>query len=82
VQCFAQYFHGTVAAKIWLVQIQNLKSVGWFFKENFFVYFMIAIWFIALAYFCFRPTEQFQLSSELAKKLKKKALGATSKSKD
>ena len=43
---------------------------------------MIAIWFIALAYFCFRPTEQFQLSSELAKKLKKKALGATSKSKD
>jgi hypothetical protein len=31
VQCFAPYMVGTVAAKIWLVQIANIEFFGWLF---------------------------------------------------
>jgi hypothetical protein len=55
VQCFGEYMAGTTAAKIWQVQVRNMYVWSWLFQNNFFVYFSVAMWFLALIYFCLRP---------------------------
>lgn len=58
---YADWIAGTAAARIFNVQINNLKIWNWFFSRNFFTVWIIVWWFIAFIYFCLRPYEKINL---------------------
>jgi len=55
---FRGYLRGTQSAKIFEVQIRNMKFFGWFFRENFFIIFMLVWWFVAAIYLILKPVEK------------------------
>lgn len=52
-----------MSAKIFQVQVRNMYFFNWFFRNNFFVLWMLIWWFVAFIYLMLRPTEKIYLGS-------------------
>ena len=62
---FRGYLRGTQSAKIFEVQIRNMKFFNWFYRENFFIIFVLVWWWVALIYLILKPIEKINTGSSV-----------------
>ena len=67
VLAFRGYLQGTVATKMFNIQMRNIPFFHWWFSKNFFIIWAAVWWWIAFIYYCLKPITKIDLGVQVKK---------------